>query len=128
MDANCITITKTDENKRFFHVYELHVAITKLYNIINDFFWRFKEHLSEQTYSFCQELLSNIYYFRNRHKPKRVSLLVFLPLYRWAILRLEAMPLTQTYDSISKMLRRIYLIHHQRTTSVTDDSAICGIA
>jgi len=128
MDENCITFTKADEDEIFFYVYELHAAITKLYNIINDFFERFKDHLSEQTYSLFQEFLSSIYNFRNRHKPKRVSLLVVLPLYRWAILRLEAMPLTQTYDGISKMLRRIYLIHHQRITSVADDSAICGIA
>lgn len=126
MDENCFT--KTDEDEIFFYAYDLQDVIAKLYNIINDFFEKFKDYLSEQAYSLFQEFLSNVYNFRNRHKPKRTSLLVILPLYRWVILRLKAMPLTQPYDGISKMLRRIYLRHHQRTTSVADDSAICGIA
>lgn len=128
MDENCITITKADENEIFFYVYELQAAMTKLYDMINDILEKYKDCLNKQTYNPFQEFLSRIYNFRNRHKPKRISLLVALPLYRWAILRLEAMPLTQSYDDISKMLRRIYLIHHQRTTSVPDDSALCNIA
>lgn len=65
---------------------------------------------------------------RARHSfAKGVSFIV-LSLYRWIILPLTSLPLTQSYDGISKKIRRIYLIHHRRTTSVTDYSAICGIA
>lgn len=122
MDENCITITKSDEVEIFFeiffYVYELEATMTELYNImINDFF-----------NNLFQQFLSQIYNFKNRHKPKRISRLTALLLYKWAILHLEAMPLTQSYDDISKMLRRIYLIHRQRTTSVTDDSTLCDIA
>ncbi len=129
MDENCITFVKIPENERFFYDYDLQAAMTEIYAMINDIREKNMDCLYQQTYyNFFQKFLSCIREFRIRHKPNRKSLLVVLPLYRLAILLLVAMPLTQTYDGISKMLRRIYLIHHQRTTSVTDDSAVCGIA
>lgn len=128
MDEISIAITKSDGEGAFFSISKIYEEMVQFFDTIDEFIEEIKGSLAEKIMNFLQEFASYLLTFREGRSLKRNVPFITLSLYRWSILRLTPLPLTQSYDGISKMLRRIYLIHHHRTTSVADDSAICDIA
>ncbi len=128
MDENSITIRKSDGESVLFNTSTIYEEMMQFFDAINEFIEEIKDSFTETIINLLQEFASRMLTFRTGRSVKRSVPFIVLSLYRWSILRLTPLPLTQSYDGISKMLRRVYLIHHRRTTSVTDDFAICGIA
>lgn len=128
MDEISKIIRKSDGESVLFNTSEIYEELMQFFDAINEFIEEIKDSFTEKIINFLQEFASRMLTFRTGRSLKKSVPFIALSLYRWSILRLTSMPLTQSYDDISKMLRSVYLIHHRRTTSVTDDSAICGIA
>ncbi len=128
MDEISIAITKSDGENVLFNISKIYEEMMQFFNAIDEFIEEIKDSFTEKIMNLLQEFASCMLTFRSGRSLKKSVPFIVLSLYRWSILRLTSLPLTQSYDGISKMLRRVYLIHHRRTTSVTDDPAICGIA
>ena len=128
MDEISIAITKSDGENVLFNISKIYEEMMQFFNAIDEFIEEIKDSFTEKIMNLLQEFASRMLTFRSGRSLKKSVPFIVLSLYRWSILRLTSLPLTQSYDGISKMLRRVYLIQRRRTTSVTDDPAICGIA
>lgn len=130
MDMKTFTISGLDGEEQEIMVYApaLCEVMLQYYEMISEIL-EIKDSFIEETLSFLKEFVSNLCNFaEQRHKSKGISPFVVLTLYKWSILRQPKVSTTTSFDGIANLLRRIFLIHHQRTTSVSDDSAICAIA
>lgn len=130
MDMKTFTIDKLDGEEQEITIYAsaLCEVILQYYEMLSEIL-EMKDDFMEETISFLREFVSSLCNFaEQRHKPKGISPFAVLTLYKWSILRLPKVSTTSSFDGIANLLRRIFLIHHQRTTSVSDDSAICAIA
>ena len=107
------------------------VVLLQYYEMISELLGEIKDAFIEDSIylPFLREFVSHLRKFRKQqHKPNGISPFVVLTLYKWSILRLPQVSTTSSFDGIANLIRRIFLIHHQRTTSVSDDSAICTVA
>lgn len=128
MDEISIAVTESFGEDVLLDASKICEELFQIFDIMDEYFEKFKDNLVERIMSFLQEFASCLLTFRDERESRRKAAFVTLSLYRWSVLRLTLLPLAQSFDGISKMLRHIYLIHHQRIISATDDSALCNIA
>ena len=130
MDIKTFTINGLDGEDQEITVYApaLYDVMLQFYEAVSELLG-IKDDFMEETISFLREFVSRLCNFgKQQHKPKGISPFVVLTLYKWSILRLPQASTASSFDGIANLIRRIFLIHHQRTTSVSDDSALCAIA
>lgn len=124
MEENGIVIRKSDEETVSFDISKVVEAITAAMEKVMEAIADMQEMAMEAIYTILHEFAHCICHLAHGRTRSRRRSLHMVVIYIWASRYREKPCITKSYDGISHIIRKIYLRHHQRISSNTEDSQI----
>lgn len=124
MEEKGIIIRKSDGETVSFDISKVVEAITAAVENAMEVIAEMQEMAMEAILTVLHEFAHYICHFTHGRLHSRKRSLHFTIIYIWASQYWEKPCITKSYDGISHIIRKIYLRHHQRISSNTEDSQI----
>lgn len=124
MEENGIIIRKSDGETVSFDISKLIEAFTAAVKKTMETIAEIQEMAIEAFLTALHELAHCICHFTHGRSHSRKRSLHFIIIYIWNSRYRKKPCITKSYDGISHIIRKVYLRHHQRISSNTDDSQI----
>lgn len=124
MEENGIIIRKSDGETVSFDISKLIEAFTAAVKKTMETIAEIQEMATEAFLTVLHELAHCICHFTYGRSHSRKRSLHFIIIYIWNSRYRKKPCITKGYDGISHIIRKVYLRHHQRISSNTDDSQI----
>ena len=124
MEENGIIIRKSDGETVSFDISKLIEAFTAAVKKTMETIAEIHEMATEAFLTALHELAHCICHFTHGRSHSRKRSLHFIIIYIWNSRYRKKPCITKSYDGISHIIRKVYLRHHQRISSNTDDSQI----
>ena len=124
MEENGIIIRKSDGETVSFDISKVVEAITAAVEKAMEAIDEIQEMAMEAILTVLHEFAHYICHFTHCRSHSRKRSLHFTIIYIWNSRYWEKPCITKSYDGISHIIRKVYLRHHQRISSNTDDSQI----
>ncbi len=124
MEENGIIIRKSDGETVSFDISKLIEAFTAAVKKTMETIAEIQEMATEAFLTALHELAHCICHFTYGRSHSRKRSLHFIIIYIWNSRYRKKPCITKSYDGISHIIRKVYLRHHQRISSNTDDSQI----
>lgn len=124
MEEKGIIIRKSDGETVSFDISKLIEAFTAAVKKTMETIAEIQEMATEAFLTALHELTHCICHFTHGRAYSRKRSLHFIIIYIWNSRYRKKPCITKGYDGISHIIRKVYLRHHQRISSNTDDSQI----
>ena len=124
MEENGIVIRKSNEETISFDVSKVVEAITAAMEKVMEAIADMQEMAMEAIYTVLHEFAHCICHLAHGRTRSRKRSLHMIIIYIWTSRYREKLCIAKSYDGISHIIRKIYLRHHQRISSNTEDSQI----